>query len=151
MKHDAIVEQWAYFRKVVGVTRQMIEQIPETDLDFKPTPNVRSAKEIVVHTYGMIPDAVHMVATGQYVERPQPDIKTKAQLLKWADEQVETGFSAFDKLTAEHTGATLVLGGQDYPAWQILDFTFQEHLHHRGQLTVYLRMLGLVPASIYGE
>jgi DinB family protein len=37
----------------------------------------------------------------------------------------------------------------DYPTMEFLWFLLFDHIHHRGQLSVYLRMVGKVP-SIYG-
>jgi uncharacterized damage-inducible protein DinB len=149
MKPDTIREQWSYFAKVLGVTRKLLEQLPEDQLHFRPAEGSRSACEIVTHAYGMITDAVEMVATGRYVETPTPDFERKADLLQWADQQVARGIQDFAKLTDPQLTATLQAMGQEFPAWQMLDFTYQEHLHHRGQITVYLRMMGQTPHSIY--
>ncbi len=37
----------------------------------------------------------------------------------------------------------------DYPTMEFLWYLLFDHVHHRGQLSVYLRMVGKVP-SIYG-
>jgi uncharacterized damage-inducible protein DinB len=36
-----------------------------------------------------------------------------------------------------------------YPAWQYFMFAYDEHWHHRGQLYVYLRLLGKDPPDLY--
>jgi len=36
-----------------------------------------------------------------------------------------------------------------YPAWQYFLFAYDEHWHHRGQLYVYLRLLGKEPPMLY--
>jgi uncharacterized damage-inducible protein DinB len=36
-----------------------------------------------------------------------------------------------------------------YPAWQYFTFAYDEHWHHRGQLYVYLRLLGKEPPNLY--
>jgi uncharacterized damage-inducible protein DinB len=149
MKQEAVTEQWTYFNKVLGVTRKLLEQLPEDQLNFRPTEGSRTASEIVAHAYGMITDAVQMVATGTYAENPAPTFSSKAELIRWTEEQVEKGLAGFSKLTEAQMMATISAFGDEFPAWQMLDFTYQEHLHHRGQLTVYLRMMGLTPHSIY--
>ena len=149
MNKAAMTAEWKYFRMVLNVTRRLVEQIPEDKLNFRPTPEVRSAKEITVHLYNMLADSVDFVETGKYVESKDRDFPGKAELLKWMDAQVEKTFARFDRLTDEQLSAKLAVWGESFHGWQMLDFTYQEALHHRGQLTVYLRLMGLVPISIY--
>jgi uncharacterized damage-inducible protein DinB len=149
MTRDAVVEQWTYFHKVLGVTRKLLDQLPVDGLDFRPTPGARSTAELVAHAYSMIPDAVATVAKGEFVEGPAPNFTTKEDMLRWADEQIVRGIANFEKLTEAQMMATITVMGEQFPAWQMLDFTYQEHLHHRGQLTVYLRLMGITPHSIY--
>jgi uncharacterized damage-inducible protein DinB len=151
MNHDAIVEQWGYFSKVLNVTRKLLEQFPDDGLQFRPTDGVRSTAEVVAHTYTMITDAVDTVAQGKLVQTPAetPPFHDKAGMLRWTDAQVERGIAQFNTLTQAQMEAMIDAWSELFPAWQMLDFTYQEHLHHRGQLTVYLRLMGIQPHSIY--
>jgi uncharacterized damage-inducible protein DinB len=37
----------------------------------------------------------------------------------------------------------------EFPVWQLLQFYFTEFYHHYGQLTVYARIINLVPPFAY--
>jgi uncharacterized damage-inducible protein DinB len=149
MNKAAISAEWNYFRMVLGVTRKLVDQIPEDKLDFRPTPEVRSAKELAAHVYNFLTEAVDTVEAGKHIESKERDFATKAELLSWMDAQVSKAFAKFDKLTDPQLAARIETWGQTFHGWQILDFTYQEAMHHRGQLTVYLRLMGIQPVFIY--
>jgi uncharacterized damage-inducible protein DinB len=149
MNKQMLSGQWQFFRMVVGLTRKLVEQIPADKLDFRPTPEIRSVSEIVTHMYNMLTDAVNTVREGKPVMGEEPIFTDKTMLLKWMDSQVDTAFAGFEELTDAQLAVKMDCWGDTFDAWQFLDFCYQEHLHHRGQLTVYLRLLGIQPFFIY--
>jgi len=149
MNKQTLEREWKYFRMVLGVSRRLVEQIPEDKLDFRPSPEVRTASELVVHAFTYLTESVATVAAGKQVDPGEPKIEKKAELLNWIDKQVESAFAGFEKLTDEQLAAKISVWGESFHGWQLLDFAYQEHLHHRGQLTVYLRLMGIAPIFIY--
>jgi uncharacterized damage-inducible protein DinB len=142
-------QKWKYFGMVLGVTRRLVDQFPDDQIDYRPTPEVRSVQELVAHVYGYLTEAVNTVAAGKQTQEPERRFESKADLLKWMDSQVEAAFDTFHKLTDEQISAEIECWGEKFRGYQILDFVMQEHLHHRGQLTVYLRLLGIKPVFVY--
>jgi uncharacterized damage-inducible protein DinB len=149
MNKAAISAQWGYFRMVLGVTRKLVDQIPEDKMDFRPVPEVRTARELAAHMYNFLTEAVNTVAAGKHMPSEEQKFASKAALMAWMDQQVETAFAKFETLTDEQLAAKIEVWGQTFHGWQMLDFTYQEALHHRGQLTVYLRLMGIKPLFIY--
>jgi uncharacterized damage-inducible protein DinB len=149
MNKAQITTEWNYFRMVLGVTRKLVDQIPEDKLDFRPTPEVRTAKELAAHMFNFLTESVDTVEAGKHVESSERNFKSKAELLTWMDAQVEKSFAKFEKLTDAQLAAKIEVWGETFHGFQILDFTYQEALHHRGQLTVYLRLMGIKPVFIY--
>ena len=141
--------QWGYLRMLFKNARKQIELIPEDKLSFRPTPEVRSVGELCVHMHQYLTEAPQSVAAGKHAAGEEPKFEKKADLLKWIDSQTVTGFSTFDKLTDAQIGQTINAWGMDFPGWQLLGFVNDEIVHHRGQLTVYLRLMGVAPAFIY--
>jgi uncharacterized damage-inducible protein DinB len=86
--------------------------------------------------------------------RPPPT-DTTARLLEAHDESVARGLEALRKTTDVHlaTPWKLLVGGrvvQEKPRHEVIADTFTHLAHHRGQLTVYLRLNGAPVPSIYG-
>mgnify|MGYP003381101304 CR=1 FL=1 len=46
-------------------------------------------------------------------------------------------------------GKSIAAYGQEFAGWQFITFAYDEHWHHRGQFTVYLRLCGITPLMIY--
>jgi uncharacterized damage-inducible protein DinB len=149
MNKQMLAGQWEFFRMVLNVTRKQVEQIPADKLDFQPTPDVRTASELVVHMYNMLTDSVGTVLEGKPVMGEEPKFTDKAALLKWMDMQVKSAFGGFQQITDAQLAVQMDCWGSTFIGWQFLDFCYQEHLHHRGQLTVYLRLMGIQPFFIY--
>jgi uncharacterized damage-inducible protein DinB len=57
--------------------------------------------------------------------------------------------AGFEALTEAQVQGTIAAYGAEFRGWQYLGFAYDEHWHHRGQLTVYLRLLGIEPVMIY--
>jgi uncharacterized damage-inducible protein DinB len=149
MNKQTLEKQWKYFHMVLGVSRRLVEQIPEDKLEFRPAPEVRSAGELVVHAFTYLTESVQTVAAGKQVNPGEPHFTSKAELMKWIDKQTENAFAGFEKFNDEQLAAKIECWGEPFHGWQLLDFAYQEHLHHRGQLTVYLRLMGIAPIFIY--
>jgi uncharacterized damage-inducible protein DinB len=84
-----------------------------------------------------------------------PPTDTAAKLLAAHEESVAKGLEALGKTTDAHLGTPwkLLVGGQvvmEKPRYEVIADTFTHLAHHRGQLTVYLRLNDVPVPSIYG-
>ena len=83
--------------------------------------------------------------------------KTTAELLATFDGIVAKSRAAIAKASDEHlmTSWTLKAGDHEIfsqPRWLALrTYVFNHAVHHRGQLTVYLRLLGVPVPAIYND
>lgn len=141
---------YGYFRMVLGMTRKLVEQIPADKLGFRPTPESRSAAEVVSHMYTFLVDAMETIARRQSVTSTDPTFTDRAVLVAYMDEQVSKAFQRFGGFSDEDLAAEVEAYGSKFSGSQFLTFAYDEHWHHRGQLTVYLRLLGVKPLMIYG-
>jgi uncharacterized damage-inducible protein DinB len=92
-------------------------------------------------------------AEGQGTKQAQKE--TKADLLKALDEAAAGARSALEKTNDEHLMAKwkLLARGQvvmNLPRYQMIQETINHWAHHRGQMTVYLRLMGAKVPAIYG-
>ncbi len=141
--------KYDYFRMVMGMTRHMVEQFPEDKFDYKPVPEVRSVSELLSHMYAFLVEAAVTVQKGVHTNEEEPKLGGKAEVLAYMDRQVERFYQIWGDLTEENLNSTIEAYGTSFPAHGFLNFAYDEHWHHRGQLAVYLRMCGVEPLMIY--
>jgi uncharacterized damage-inducible protein DinB len=110
-----------------------------------------------------IPSWVAMIVTKDELDiapkdgsRMKNEPKTTSDaLVKALDASVEAARAALKAASEEHfnTPWRLKAGGnvvQAVPRYQAVQDTFSHWVHHRGQMTVYLRLLGAKVAATYG-
>ena len=153
--HKAMAEgTWQSLRLHVGVTLRALEMIPEDKLDSHPVSDMRTPKELAIHAFAYMRGIPAGIAKGNLVPEdcaePVDQIKTKADLLKWCKESFEVGTAGFEKLTEEQiTSMPETYFGKPFPGWVLVSIVYDEHLHHRGQLYVYMRALGIEPPFLW--
>ena len=95
------------------------------------------------------------VAAGgfDFSPRPRPDaIKTSADLTAWYAENFAPRVEALTKLSAEQLLKIVDFRGMfQRPAVTFLMMGLHHTIHHRGQLSSYLRSMGAKVPAIYGE
>ena len=123
----------------------LIEAMPEDKWDFKPTPAVRSFREIVVHLIGENYFFFGRVA-GENLANPAQNLKTRDDLLKALHESYAYGAKVWGDLT-EAKALEMVegRGGQKVQRWSAVLLAIQDNMNHYGNLVVYLRLNGVVP------
>ncbi len=154
---EETLEAWRDARQ--GVIDE-VRNIPAEHFDFRPAPGVRSVRELVVHIL-----EVAMMMVGEltrddtnFRRAPWPDLlamyaqpaykaKTRAKLVALLESQLAEGEEAF-RARGE---LALYQFLERFDGERGTKFTWLQHgiaqeMYHRGQLTVYARLLGLVPA-----
>jgi uncharacterized damage-inducible protein DinB len=129
-----------------GLVQGVAEAMPEDKYDFKPTPAVRSSREVLIHLIGENYFFFSKVS-GESLGGPErfKDLKTRAEILKALKESYDYGAKVWDGLT-EEKALEMVAGrvGQ-VQRWSFILGAIQDNMNHYGNLVVYLRMNGIVP------
>jgi uncharacterized damage-inducible protein DinB len=140
------------------ITRRLLERVPDNRLSWRPHEKGRTLGELAMHVAGT-PGAVATLASKSEIQ--EPDFKdaspaSASELIPALDESVSTA----KRLLANMDDATLngtwrmKRNGQEVlamPRVALLRSIMLNHwYHHRGQLSVYLRELGVPIPSIYG-
>jgi len=136
-------------------TSAIIAAIPTSNADYRPDPQARSAAEIAWHIaaaehrfYGGI---VAGVFDFNNIPRPEGGI-TPENILKFYTDSFAKNFDNLTRLTPEQAAKVIDFRGMfQLPAVAYLDFTIKHTVHHRGQLSTYLRAMGGKVPAIYGE
>jgi len=137
------------------ITKSVIEAIPADRGDYRPDDVSKSALELAWHIVATEMRFMEAVADGQFdfTPRPRPDsIQTSADLAAWYTENFEPRFEKLTVLSNEQLTKIIDFRGIfQLPAVMYLNFIINHSIHHRGQLSVYLRPMGGKVPAIYGE
>ena len=130
-------------------TRNVIARIPEGS-DYRPDPKSRTAKEIawqIVCEEKMIIDALE---TGKAEWNPPAEPATMKEVLQEYEKQSAGMEKRWNTLAAERWDGDLEFFGSQRPASPMAWSFLFDIVHHRGQITTYLRPMGSTVPQIYG-
>jgi len=134
------------------ITRRVLEAVPEEQLDFKLGEKGRTARELMWHIVTSefwFGDSIAAGAFSMDGEPPAP--ATKAEMLATYDRQVPAAIEKCRKLTAEQLSKTLnFFNVFNMPAGMYMGFWMNHTVHHRGQLSSYVRAMNARVPDIYG-
>jgi uncharacterized damage-inducible protein DinB len=137
------------------ITQTVIEAIPLDKGDYRPDPVSKSALELAWHIVATEMRFMDAVQAGgfDFSPRPLPDsIRNSRDLSAWYTENFEPNFEKLTKLSNEQLVKIVDFRGLfQLPAVMYLNFVVSHSIHHRGQLSMYLRPVGAKVPAIYGE
>jgi len=141
----------AEFPRFLGV----LEAAPADQLDYRPHPRSRSAYELIGHLIGHEQDLLELAGTGSINHRMQVPFKTLQEGLaayRQAHEALARELRAMTDAVWESHSRFLFDGKvmYEFPRRDLAWMMLFDGLHHRGQLSTYLRPMGGKVPSIYG-
>jgi uncharacterized damage-inducible protein DinB len=145
-----------------GLVR-LIEAFPERDFDFKPRPELLTARELVVHIAEAEFAWVHCVIDGGTDEEwvaPRDDpaqgfrltveAPDRASLLARLEQWHLPTQAWLDRPDSELAREIVSEArGRAYTVHWVLDRVHEHEIHHRAQLASYLRLLGIEPPYLW--
>ena len=147
------------FEQETQTTRRVLERVPDNQLAWRPHEKARTLGELALHV-AMVPGAVaELVASPSPAQAPQftdPSPKSASELVPALDHSIAKVREVLGGMNDAALMATwrLMHGDRELlamPRAAMLRSVMLNHwYHHRGQLTVYLRELGVPIPSIYG-
>ena len=134
------------------ITKKVIAAVPDAASSYKPDPNARTAKELAWHIANSDIQFLDGIADLKFnMETPEHKPQTSAEVVAWYDERMKSGAARVAALTAEQLLTPVnFFGVFNFPAVFYLAFLNNHSIHHRGELTTYLRPMGSKVPSIYG-
>ena len=156
-------EMAASFRTVRGNTLKVAEEIPEEHYGFRVSPETRTVAQTLVHiaTMPRVPKQIHIVerrntlvgfdffALRDVLSAEEEKPRTKAQIL----DLLRTEGEDFARIL-EGLSESFLAESVEYPAgmtppsksrFEMLIAPKEHEMHHRGQLMLVERMLGITP------
>jgi uncharacterized damage-inducible protein DinB len=134
------------------ITKKVIAAIPDAASSYKPDANARTAKELAWHLANSDIQFLDGIADLKFnMETPEHKPQTSAEVVAWYDENVKRGVSRVAGMTAEQLMTPVnFFNVFNLPAVMYLGFLNNHCIHHRGELSTYLRPMGSKVPSIYG-
>ncbi|MBL8980710.1 MAG: hypothetical protein JNL26_00905 [Gemmatimonadetes bacterium] len=130
-------------------TRRVLERIPE-GATWVPDPKSRRAQAIawqIVIEEGLILEALEK---GVMHFTPVPMPETMAEILRKYDAQAATAEARLDLLPAARWSGEIAMGKRRTSASAMAWSFLFDLIHHRGQITTYLRAMGSKVPQVYG-
>lgn len=138
-------------------TRKCLENISETLFEYKPHPKSMNMGYLALLVAEIPLWIKHMIIDSEidFVTFKHFTPKTTAELVNHFEENMEAARQALQNTTDEDLQSTFSLkanGQLLYSSPKIADIgaTLNHWVHHRGQLTVYMRLNDIPVPSIYG-
>lgn len=137
------------------VTQRVIAAIPPDRAAYRPDSIMRSAIDLAWHIVSAEMRFLDAVATGTFDfsggARPE-QVRTPDDVVGWYTERFATNVERLKQLTGDQLIKIIDFRGiLHFPAVAYLQIGLSHSVHHRGQLSMYLRPMGAKVPSIYGE
>ena len=144
-----------YWNKEATATRKVIERIPQDRSDHRADPKARTAREIA---WMLVREEI-VLAEGlekgvlEWVDEPTPEtVREIVDTYDRAHATMTEKLAAIDKARWEKPVKFLYQGEEvmSTPAHEMAWGFLLDQIHHRGQLSTYLRPMGAKVPQIYG-
>lgn len=144
---DEIVKEW---ERAKTYTKEYLDAMPESGYASKPTPEMRSFAEQMLHltdaNYGFASAASGEKSPVGFGESEKTTDKSKANVTKLVMAGYDFVISSVKKMTpAQLTEQTKLFNQFDMTKGMALTKLFEHQTHHRGQTTAYIRLAGVKP------
>jgi uncharacterized damage-inducible protein DinB len=136
-------------------TKKVLEAVPADKAGYQPDSCAKTAIELVRHI--AVADNFFIEAVLNGVFNPSgvkiPDeVETPAEIAGWYQETYAKNFDALAQTTGDQLTRIVDFRGLfQQPAFLFLQLGLVHTIHHRGQLSTYLRPMGSKVPAIYGE
>lgn len=145
----------------LATTRRVLERVPEAEFGWRPHEKSMTLGQLATHVAD-IPRYLSVTMDAQFYDvlsgekgAAEPPVSLEA-LLKAFDEKVSKARASLAKASDAEMMAPWTLKRGDHEIFSVprvatvRTFVMNHLIHHRGQLSVYLRLRGVAVPAIYG-
>jgi uncharacterized damage-inducible protein DinB len=144
------------FHRENATTRRVLRALPHDKSEFRPAPNANTAREIAsIFARGQGRIAAALTNQWEWPPKFPPPPATYAEVLAAFDATTATVKDALAKTPESRLDEKVMFftGPRQFgeiPVRDLIWFMLLDSIHHRGQLSTYLRVAGEKVPSIYG-
>ena len=144
---DQLLKYWLGHRRL---TRRVIEAFPEDQLFTFSIGGMRTFAQLAMELLATGAPLLRELVTGESAALKEPEITSKEELLRrWDESMTEIG-DLWKQLPAGRFQEThTAFGVYPGPVYDLVLYTIDNEVHHRGQGYVYLRALGIEPPPFW--
>lgn len=145
----------AILRNESRTTRSVLAAVPNENLEYRPEPCAKTARELLRHIASADNFFLKSVVDGAFVPgsvKIPERVTTPEEVVAWYEGEHAKNLDAVAGLSGEELIRKVDFRGLFVrPAWMFLQNGLLHTVHHRGQLSTYLRCMGGKVPAIYGE
>ena len=132
-----------------ATTRKVLAAVPADHFDYKPSDLCMTGLELASHI--ALGDAFFLrgVVNGAFEWKPM-EFKTPQEALAYYDENVPSLIAEVANLSGDKLAQEVTFAAWSEPCIGFLNWGMKHTIHHRGQLSAYLRPMGAKVPAIYG-
>ena len=144
---SGMVKEW---ERAKAYTKEYLDAMPEEKYGLKPTPEMRSFAEQMLHlsdaNYGFTSAATGNKSPYGRGELEKSTDKSKANVTKIVMAGYDYVIEGLKKMTEKQLNEKIKFFEKfDLTKREVFEKDFEHQTHHRGQTTVYLRLAGVIP------
>lgn len=140
-------------KQEAATTARVIAAAPNANLDYRPSERCMPAAQLLWHIASSDVMFLEGIVSGGFGKGPEKpdDITTPEQISAWYTKRMTAAIEKLSAYTPEEAARMLdFYGFINAPAAGIISFAVGHSIHHRGQLSSYIRPMGGKVPSIYG-
>lgn len=141
--------------RILVVFDKAVLAIPPDQLDFRPTPANMRARELAHHVYQVVYLLTRATEAGHFRFEEFDALPFDLEAVTQPEEIVAYGSDvkayvreAVAAFTEEHLERAMEKGPRPN-GFETMLLAIEEAIHHRGQLSTYLRLMGVKPPFLY--
>jgi len=137
----------------IATTKKVIKNVPNDRMTYRPDPKSMSAHELAWHiasTEVWFLDAIIKGKFDMSSEQAAPAPSTVEGILNYYDTNIAALLPKLKAMNGEDLAKVVSVFGMQFPNVIYVNLLINHSIHHRGQLSAYLRPMGAKVPSIYG-
>src|SRR5947209_6361573 len=134
MNKELLLQKFGYFDMVHSVTLKAVAQLKDDQLDFRPTAEIRTVKELLSHTFGQERVLAEGIPSGNFSQEEMNSVEAEGMKSKTVDELIafardchQRAKSAFERASEEQITGNIDTCFGSFPGWQRATFAYDEH------------------------
>jgi uncharacterized damage-inducible protein DinB len=143
-----------YIEREHPTTKKVLAAVPAEKCDYAPDPKCMKSLDLAWHIASAEQLFMAGAANGEFTrtggKRPD-EMSSPEKIVAWYEQQTSENLAKVKAMTPEQSLRVVdFFGIWQMPAVHWLQFLLTHSIHHRGQLSSYLRPMGAKVPSIYG-
>ncbi len=144
---ETLLKDW---ERAKAYTKEYLDAMPESGYALKPTPEMRSFAQQMLHlndaNYAFVSAASGDKVPAGAAESDKVTDLSKANVTKLVLAGYDFVIAGIQKMTDAQANETVKMFGRfEMTKGAAINKSFEHQTHHRGQTTVYIRMAGATP------